>query len=558
MKTKRTLWVSVWVPLLLSFFTVSGRAQESAQAGETAEIGSWLGDAGHFIKLPQRMFARNPDGRAFTITVHRHVWEAADGLNDPDYPIHVLAPDGTQAATATLQGGEGSVTVSVPAGAAGVYELEVKATGYSLLWVESSLHQMVAESQNWQEGARSKQFELHVVAPRRWYFYVPLGTRRFQVRHVVLQTQTHREDYGFFVVNPRGQRVEALFGGKPLDMSPSSGTREGFSKRLAPVPITRTVEVDPGTDGRFWSVWLTNGDSHNYSDLTVMLEGVPPYFATAPEHWFDPSSGQNAPGLVYDDTVIRQPDTVDAQGNVGDPYPRYYCTPTAFLGDEDYNGWRGPHTLWVSNPDNRSIEFGVQTYLSAPAERKATVTVRITGPKGKALLEQALPLGTSLRIPAAGAGVYRVECDGRRWFPWTHPAPPIVIRGQPTTGGGAHFALETGTVRHWYFKVPAGTRQFTVAAQVLDPNHVLRIEVQAPDRIQEEIALRGGARREIAVTVDPRLADHIWFLRTEVGSASRMLSGRGNPRQVNIEADLELHGVPGFLAPTWEQSFEPE
>ena len=396
------------------------------------------------------------------------------------------------------------------------------------------------------------------MTPRRWYFHVPAGTRKFKVRHVILTSQTHREDYGFFVMNPRGQRVEALFGGKSLDMNPTSGSpRPGFTQRLVPVPVTRTVEVDPGTDGRFWSVWVTGGDSHNYSDLAIMLDGVPSYFAPSPEQWFDPRSGQRPLPRVYDETVIRQPDTVDAQGRAHPPYPRYFCSPSPFLGDEDYNGWRGAHTVWLANPEDRKIEFGVQSYVPSAEEQGSTVRVKVTGPRQDTLLEQALRLEQSLVIPASGAGVYRVDCAGPRWFPWTHPAPPIVIQGRPIENGGTRFALETGIARHWFFMVPPGTKQFKVAARVHDPLHVLRIEVHAPDRIREELAVRGGARRELAVTVAPHLAERIWFVRTEIGSATRFTSGKGNPGRVTINADLDLHGVPGYLAPTWEQWFDP-
>jgi hypothetical protein len=416
---------------------------------------------------------------------------------------------------------------------------------------------LVAECPFHEEGQRL--FQLHAMIPRRWYFHVPVGTRKFQVRHVILTSQTHREDFGFLVVNPRGQRVEAFYGGKSLDMNPTSGSpRPGFTQWLVPVPITRTVEVDPGTDGRFWSVWITGGDSHNFSDLTIMLDGVPSYFASSPEQWFDPRTGQSPVRPVYDETVIRQPDIVDAQGKVSAPYPRYFCSPSPFLGDEDYNGWRGAHTVWLFNPENRKIEFGVQTYTPSAEEQGIPVKVKVTGPKQETLAEQALPLEKSLVIPAAGAGVYRVDSDGPRWFPWTHPAPPIVIQGRPTGDGGARFALETGIARHWYFMVPPKTAQFKVAVTVRNPLHVLRVEVHAPDRLLEELAVRGGAKREIVVPVEPQLAGRIWFIRTEIGSATRFVSGKGSPTQVNIEADLDLYGVPGYLAPTWEQWFDPE
>lgn len=539
---------------MVLLFPAAGRAQEP--------VGSWLGDAGHFFQHPGPMLANNPDGRAFRVTVHRHVWKASgEWANGGSFTIRVFAPGGDVRAEGLVPSGEGEATLQVPAGTGGVYRIEVKTSGYGLAWVECSLPQLVAEARDYRDapGATGRPFQLHAMVPRRWYFYVPAGVRRFQVRHVILTSQTHREDYGFLVVNPRGQRVEALYGGKSLDMTPTSGSpRPGFTLPLAPVPVTRPVEVDPGTDGRFWSLWVTGGDSHNFSDLTIMLDGVPSYFASSPEQWFDPRTGRRPAPPLYDETVIRTPDSVDAQGKAHAPYPRYFCTPSPFLGDEDYNGWRGPHTVWLFNPENRAIAFGVQTYLAPPEEEGVPAALTVTGPKKDTVLKQSLPLEKSVIIPAAGAGVYCVDCDSPRWFPWTLPTSPIVIQGRPTPdGAGTRFALETGIARHWYFRVPAGTQAFRVAVAVRDPLHVLRVEVHAPDRLQEELAVRGGARREIVVPVAPPLAGRIWFIRTEIGSATRFVSGKGNPTQVNIEADLDLYGVPGYLAPTWEQWFDP-
>ena len=541
------------IATLVLLFRAPGGAQEPAP-------GSWLGDAGNFFQRPTRILANNPSGVAFTMTVHRHVWKAAgDWANGGNYALRILAPDGTEQAKGTIPSGDDAATLQVPAGAKGVYTLEIKPAGYGLAWVECSLPQLVAECPYWQDATAKDWIQLHVMTPRRWYFYVPAGTRRFQVRHVILTSQTHREDYGFLVMNPRGQRVEAFYGGKSLDMSPTSGSpRPGFTLPLAPVPITRTVEVDPGTDGRFWNLWITGGDSHNFSDLSLMFDGLPSYLASSPEQWFDPRTGLSAPKRVYDEAVIRTPDTVDAKGNVHDPYPRYFCTPSPFLGDEDYNGWRGAHTVWLLNPENRKIEFGVQTYTPSAEDQTNRVAIKVTGPKKDTLLEQALPLGKSVSLAEAGAGVYRVDCDSPRWFPWTFPAPPIVIQGQPTKDGGTRFALETGVARHWFFMVLPGTKQFKVAVEVRDPLHVLRVEVHAPDRLLDELAVRGGARRELVVPVPAQLAGRIWFIRTEIGSATRFVSSKGHPTQVNIEADIELQGVPGYLAPTWEQWFDPE
>ena len=46
--------------------------------------------------------------------------------------------------------------------------------------------------------------------------------------------------------------------------------------------------------------------------------------------------------------------------------------------------------------------------------------------------------------------------------------------------------------------------------------------------------------------------------RLSVANATRMLEqGAVNLRSAQIDPDVELHGVPGYLAPTWEQWFDP-
>ena len=541
MGTKQRRITRPMLGILLFVLAAAARAQDAS---------SWLGDAGHFFMRNPDIRVSNPDGRAFTLTVHRHMWPTGGGGNKGAYQIRALGPAGKEAARGTIPSGSGDITV--PAGDPRVYRIEIKPSGYGLYWVESSLERMVV----------CGEFHTENMLPRRWYFYVPQGTRRFTLK--VWHHGTHRQDYGFFVVNPRGQRVDAVFGGKPLDMSPTSGMQPGFTRAWKPTVTSRSVDVDPGSAGRFWCIWAVGGDSHNYGGASISLEGVPSCFASAPEQWFDPDTGRPAPRLVYDESEIRRPDRRDEKGVWHEPYPVYICSPSPFLGDEDYNGWRGPHTIWLLNPENRPLTIGAGTYLASPEEIRTPFRMRVTSPKGKVLSDgEVKPRYDNharrriLTIPASGAGVYRVGVDAVRWFPWTEPATPVVIAGQPTEDGGARFSLETGTVRQWYLRVPEGTKQFRIGVQVKDPQHALRVEIHAPNRLVDELYAKGGARQEVVVDVPPRLSGLIWFLRTELGGSTRFVSGKGNPRHLTIEADIELHGVPGFLAPTWEQWFNP-
>ena len=517
-----------------------------------AGAASALGDAGHFIVLTPDMYANNPTGAAFTVTLHRHVWPA-DWANNGDYRVWVWGPDGKEVAAGTIPNGQEQVLLRVPAGLKGVYKITMKPGGYGLAWVECSLGQLVGACGPWDGDPDAKgihehfyrNFIIHAMVPRRWYFYVPAGTKTFDVKTNILPFMSHREDYGYFVVSPRGQRVAAFFGGRSLraELPPTGEPRE------------QTIEVDEGCAGRFWSLWVVNGDSHTFSDLQLLLRGVPPFLAPTPEQWFDPTTGQAPIKLVYDDSPVRLRDQPGAPSR-----DKYLWTPATFLGDEDYNGWRGAQTLYLWNPENRPVDLGVSCYI---ADNKARFPVhyRVVGPKGTVALERDDEFGhcasSRVAIPPQGNGVYKLEVTADHWFPWSEPTTPIVIAGKPIAGG-ARFELETGIARHWFFQVPKGTRTFAVAAAVKDPNHVLLLEVHAPDRQLEVLQVRGGADARVTVTVPPGLDGTIWFLRTEIGSATRYLSGPGNPQQVRIDADIDLLGVPGYLAPTWEQWFDPK
>ncbi len=510
-----------------------------------------IGDAGHYFVHTPDLYANDPLGEAFTVTVHRHVWPA-DWANTGDYQASVRGPDGQEVATGTIPGGQAQVVLRVPAGPKGVYRIALKPAGSGLMWVESSLGQLVAACGPWDGDPEAKgvherfykNFNVHAMAPRRWYFHVPAGTKTFEVGTRILPFTSHREDYGFFVMSPRGQRVAAFFGGRSLrtELPPTGELR------------TQTVEVDEGCAGRFWSLWVVNGDSHSFSDSPLLLRGVPPYLAPTPEQWFDPSTGQAPSPLVYDQSHVR------LREKPGEPSEdKYLWTPAPFLGDEDYNGWRGPQTLYLLNPEARPIDFGTSLYI-ADGQARLPVHYRVTGPGGGVVLEREDTLGhgagSRITIPLQGGGVYRVEVDAEQWFPWTEPAPPTVIAGKPVPGG-ARFEMEIGIARHWFFQVPRGTRGFDVGIAVKDPNHVLHVEVHAPDRMLEVRNVRGGADARLQVAVPPGLDGTIWFLRTDIGSATRYLSGPGNPRHVRIEADIDLLGVPGYLAPSWEQWFDP-
>ena len=83
------------------------------------------------------------------------------------------------------------------------------------------------------------------------------------------------------------------------------------------------------------------------------------------------------------------------------------------------------------------------------------------------------------------------------------------------------------------------------------------LEVNAPDRTMAMIYGRDG---ETKINVPSDLGGKIWHIRTDVGSASRMLTtgGQANYHYLGINLTLDIKGVPGLLSPTWEQWFDPD
>ena len=84
----------------------------------------------------------------------------------------------------------------------------------------------------------------------------------------------------------------------------------------------------------------------------------------------------------------------------------------------------------------------------------------------------------------------------------------------------------------------------------------MNLEINAPDRTVAVIYDRQG---EKTITVPPGLDGKIWHLRPDIGSATTMPNMPGEPtRYLHLYLTLDLKGVPGYLAPTWEQWFDPQ
>lgn len=140
------------------------------------------------------------------------------------------------------------------------------------------------------------------------------------------------------------------------------------------------------------------------------------------------------------------------------------------------------------------------------------------------------------------------------FWAYTYPATPAELVGQPEAEGWHRFLLEAGTARNWYFHVPRGTKSFAVRFAAADETDVVELRVGAPDRT---VAAHYGRSGECAVAVPEGLDGKVWHVRLDVGEATRFLGTAANPRFPSLRVTLDLKGVPGFLAPTREQWFDP-
>lgn len=82
----------------------------------------------------------------------------------------------------------------------------------------------------------------------------------------------------------------------------------------------------------------------------------------------------------------------------------------------------------------------------------------------------------------------------------------------------------------------------------------MNLAVAAPDRTMAVIYANAG---ETTIPVPAGLDGKIWHLRPDTGSASRMITQEEPFRYQAMRLTIELRCVPGLLAPTWEQWFDP-
>jgi hypothetical protein len=160
------------------------------------------------------------------------------------------------------------------------------------------------------------------------------------------------------------------------------------------------------------------------------------------------------------------------------------------------------------------------------------------------------------RIVKTGKGVATITVtNAEHFWMYTYPATPAVLIGEAVRSGWHRFHLDAGTARNWYLFVPPGTLEFSVRAAAADATDVIQLEVNAPDRT---VSMLYGNHGEQRVMVPAGLDGKIWHLRLDFGSATTFDSRGPTPRYPSLNLTLELKGIPPYLAPTWEQWFDPQ
>jgi hypothetical protein len=336
------------------------------------------------------------------------------------------------------------------------------------------------------------------------------------------------------------------------------------------------------------------GDSHHISDINVCLDGVPPYLSRSPEEWFHPETGKTPVPIVYDTTPFMQGISLDGKTSLselhrqarrrGTPeeensdfrwtpeleetaksWPHLYnFTPCPSLGDPDGNEMLGDARVALYNPEGRKLRLYVGSYIVPEDKPRPFAHVKVIDVTGKTAFDKKLPI-KSINSPKetglgetieTGKGVAFVSITGTpRWMALTYPATPLVLIGQEEDGM-SQFRFTACAARNWYFFVPRGTEEFSVAFTAPLPEDVLHMEVCSPDRI---VHLFYGRKGEKTIRVPRGLDGKFWYVRPSVGSGSKI----GNPKTASgywdqdIQVILRLKGVPGYIAPTREQWFRP-
>ena len=551
MYKKKAKWMN-WVRFLIG--PISLAALFPLLFEQQAASQSAVGDYGHFLGYTPVTHFLNHDNRDFTITVHVMQW-GTEHWNKPKEQVKLTDPDGQVLVDGKQKLKDATWEYKVSPGKEGVYSLE---TGGNT-WISSSLERAVVWTGRSEGHIADNQrgIVFQPAVPRRWWFFVPGNVTEFTVSaQRADRYMSQRERWAFFVISPRGQRTNALVG-----QPPKAGTYRQ--------EMETTVEVEPGAQGRFWSIEVGLGDAHIYSNINIALDGVPPYLARSPEEWFDPRSGKLAEVTVYEDLPYTQwfQGSGEVKAEIEDRWPELqHWVPVPSLGCPEVQV-RGNAEFQLWNPEGKKLNFKMGTYIPRKWQGEPErAQLKITGPDNAELVRDSVAInhlhgkegnGFSHSFQFTGVATASVR-DAERWFAYTLPATPIVLVGRQAgaTSDVGEFNLNFGTAREWYFYVPEGTEKFEVGAFCEHETDVVKLSVSAPDRIMTIIHGNKGNQR---IDVPKGLSGKIWHVRLEVGQATRMVTRKatgGRFQEINLR--LILKGVPPYIAPSWEQWFNPE
>jgi len=86
---------------------------------------SQVGDWGHFLRYQPRVYLNNPDGEAFTVTVHAMQWGTEAWVRDT-LPVRITDPSGQVVVEGEHELKESAATFEFPKGEAGVWVVEAE------------------------------------------------------------------------------------------------------------------------------------------------------------------------------------------------------------------------------------------------------------------------------------------------------------------------------------------------------------------------------------------------------------------------------------------------